>query len=156
MNKRQKDARTLLESGINYFSRVHYSGKQSEYQACDINTDQDYASPSPEFATFVPDSHITSAESKSKHHQCDSSHWHPQALHPAPRSSFCCHMPSSSLTLGFQPTNHRHKTVAAACWVVSTPNRHSTSALVACLGTHSPMDTPNKEHWEGLGSLRVP
>lgn len=39
MNKRQKDARTLLELGINYSGRVHYSRKQPEYQARDINTD---------------------------------------------------------------------------------------------------------------------
>lgn len=42
---------------------------------------------------------------KSKRHQCKPSHCCPQALGPAPRGSFCGHVLSSSLTLGFQPAN---------------------------------------------------
>lgn len=109
MNKRQKDACTVQESGINYFGRVHYSGKQPEYQAWDINTDWDKRY----FITGICNTQVPKlpllSPSQSSISAILSVPSGPQTLCPAPRDSCCGHMLSNSLAARSQPTSHCHK-----------------------------------------------
>lgn len=150
MNKRQKDACTVLESGINYFGRVHYSGKQPEYQAWDINTDWDKHY----FITGICNTQVPKlpllSPSQSSISAILSVPSGPQALGPAPRGSCCSHMLSNSLAARSQPTSHCHKTMQLHAELAST-QQTAVPALSTLLGTQNPSDTSTggtREGWD--------